>query len=200
MVKNILPLIVCILSAVSSQSAHAQHWNLPAELTTATMKVTFEVGTTWHTVNGVVKSLSGRIWLESPKTPNKIHASLTIPVASLDTDSESRDEELRDSMEERIFHTIRIEVPSITPSCDEAKVTPDSACTYRGEGTITIRDVTLPVTFTGPLRKQVDGSYTIDGETVVDWSAFGVKDPSILVARVHEKVKVSFHITLPKRN
>jgi polyisoprenoid-binding protein YceI len=200
MVKILLSVIAIVLSAVFSQSASAQPWNLPADLNSSTMKVTFEIGTTWHTVEGVVKTLSGRVWLESPRSPNKIRASLVIPVASLDTDSESRDEELRDSMEEKVFHSIRIEVPAITPSCDERNVTPDSACTYTGEGTITIRDVTLPLTLTGPLRKQADGAYTIAGDTVVDWSAFGVKDPSILVARVYEKVKVAFHITLPKRN
>jgi hypothetical protein len=40
------------------------------------------------------------------------------------------------------------------------------------------------------------GTIVVDGTTQLDWSKFGVKDPSILIAKVDETVQISFQITL----
>jgi polyisoprenoid-binding protein YceI len=179
--------------------AHAQHWNLPAELTRESTQITFELDTTWHTVEGSVKAISGTMSLPNQKDSKTITATLTIPVASLDTESESRDEEMRDSMEESRFPTITVSMPEIRPSCDEAALTPEPACDYVTTGTITIRDVTLPLRLKGTISRNDAGAILVGGSTQLDWSKFGIKDPSILIAKVHEQVNISFHITLPKR-
>lgn len=193
-----LVILLCV-GALAPSAAQAQHWNLPADLSRDTMQITFELDTTWHTVEGSVKEISGHLSLPNPKDPRTIGATLTIPVASLDTESESRDEEMRDSMEASRFPTITVKVPQIRPSCDEASLSVEPDCNYVTQATITIRDVTLPINLKGTIRRDAAGAILVEGTTQLDWSKFGVKDPSILIAKVHETVQISFRIMLPPK-
>ena len=102
-------------------------------------------------------------------------------------------------MEAEKFPALTVEMPKITPSCDEGSLTAQSACTYAAKGSITIRDVTLPIDLTGTLRREPSGAIVLDGSTQLDWSAFGVKDPSILIAQVNELVRVRYQITLSEK-
>ena len=198
MVKSLNTLALFVAVALAP-SAYAQHWNLPAELSPKTMEISFKIDTTWHTVHGVVKSISGRASLPTPKDPRTISATLTIPVASLDTGSESRDEEMRECMDVAIYPSITVEVPEIRPSCEERALTAEPACPYSTKGSITIRNVTLPSAITGTIRRNTRGDIVVDGATQINWAHFGVKDPSILIARVNEDVSISFQITLPEK-
>jgi polyisoprenoid-binding protein YceI len=160
------------------------------------MQIAFELDTTWHTVEGSVKEISGHLSLPNFKDPRTIAATLSIPVASLDTDSKSRDEEMRDSMEESRFPAITVRVPEIRPSCEEAALSLAPDCNYATQAIVTIRDVTLPIDLKGTIRRNAVGTIVVDGTTQLDWSKFGVKDPSILIAKVDETVQISFQITL----
>lgn len=200
MVKNSLLSIFASLCVASTTLAEVQSTNLPAELNSTSMKIEFDLDTTWHTVHGVAKDLAGRVWLEVPSDPGSIRASLTIPVSALDTGSENRDDEMRDSMEARRFSSIHVEMPRISPSCDVRSLAVGSACTYATKGAITIRDVTLPIALEGDVHRDSGGALLVNGSTHLDWSAFGVKDPSILIATVNEEVKIKFVITLPKQS
>lgn len=199
MVKNSLLSIVASLCVSSTVFADAQPVNLPAELNSTSMTIEFDVDTTWHTVHGVAKDLAGRVWFEIPSDPGSIRASLTIPVSALDTGSESRDDEMRDSMESNRFPSIHVEMPRISPSCDVRALVVGSACTYATKGTVTIRDVTLPIALEGDVNREARGTLLVKGSTHLDWSAFGVKDPSILIAKVNEEVKIRFVMTLPAK-
>lgn len=196
--RFLLGLVTC-LPSLAANPVEAQSWNLPASVSAQSMKITFTLDTTWHTVEGSVKDLSGSLRLTNPKNPGLIAATLTIPVSALDTDSASRDEEMRDSMEASRFPSIRVDVPQIIPSCEEKALTEGAACTYSTKGTITIRDVTLPIALSGGIRRGDDGAVLVDGATQLDWSQFGVKDPSILIAQVDEQVKINFQIMLPRK-
>jgi hypothetical protein len=57
--------------------------------------------------------------------------------------------------------------------------------------------VTLPIQLSGTIRRGDAGSLIVEGNTSLDWSLFGVKDPSILIAKVDEQVKIAFRILLP---
>ena len=161
------------------------------------MEITFELDTTWHTVEGKIQELSGSVRLVNPKDPSTITASLSIPVSALDTDSQSRDEEMRESMEADRFPFITVSVPSLIPGCEERSITADNTCPYSSQGAATIRDVTLPIHLSGVIRRGKAGSLIVEGSTSINWSLFGIKDPSILIARVDEQVKISFQIVLP---
>ncbi len=197
MVKLIVSGALVYSTLLWSRGAQAQHWNLPAPLTSQSMEITFELDTTWHTVEGKVKELSGAARLVNPKDPRTITASLSIPVSALDTDSESRDEEMRESMEASRFPSITVTVPSLSPGCEERSITADATCPYSSQGAVTIRDVTLPIQLSGTIRRGDAGSLIVEGNTSLDWSLFGVKDPSILIAKVDEQVKIAFRILLP---
>jgi polyisoprenoid-binding protein YceI len=198
MVKSLYTIALFAAFAVAP-SGHAQHWNLPADLSPDTMEIGFKIDTTWHTVHGAVKGISGRASLPSPKDPRTISATLTLPVASLDTGSESRDEEMRECMEIENYPSISVEVPEIRPSCEERALTAEPACPYSTKGSITIRNVTLPSAITGTIHRNAQGEIVVDGVTQINWAQFGVKDPSILIARVNEVVSISFRITLPAK-
>ena len=198
MVKKAFYVLLVCVCGIGHCRAEPRVSHLPARLSGSSMNITFEVGTTWHTVHGEVKDLTGRVWFESPKDPGSIRATLTIPVIALDTGSESRDEEMRNSMNAELFPSIQVEMPRISPSCDVRTLTVESACTYATKGTITIRDVTLPLELGGSVHRDAHGALLVDGSAHLDWSAFGVKDPSILIAQVNEEVNIAFTMTLPE--
>ena len=164
------------------------------------MQIIFELDTTWHTIHGTVKKVSGTVSLASPKDSRVIAASLSIPVSALDTDSESRDEEMHDCMESTKFPTITIDMPRITPSCTEKELASHAPCSYSTTGAVTIRDVTLPLALAGSITQDASGTISVSGSTHLDWSKFGVKDPSILVAKVNEDVRISFNLGLPVKS
>lgn len=199
MVTKIMWSIVAVVTLVGATAANAENWNLPVAADAQAVKMAFFLDTTWHTVEGSVKELSGDIRLANPKNPQTIAATITIPVSALDTDSASRDEEMRDSMEAGRFPSIRVDMPQISPSCEERQLADGVACTYATKGTVTIRDVTLPIAMSGGIRRGDAGAILVDGTTQLDWSQFGVKDPSILIAKVDEQVKIEFEITLPRK-
>ena len=199
MVKRRLVSLVVAMLAITPCSAQTLSTHLPAALTPSTMKISFELDTTWHTVHGTAKDLIGKVWFKNPKDPGSIRASLSIPVSSLDTASESRDEEMRDSMDANQFSSIQVEMPRISPSCDVRTLVVGSACAYATNGTIRIRDVTLPIALSGDVHRDRSGALVVAGSAQLDWSKFGVKDPSILIARVSEQVKIIFTINLPEK-
>jgi polyisoprenoid-binding protein YceI len=132
------------------------------------MKIDFEVDSTWHLVHGTVRDLSGRVWLESASDPGSIRASLTIPVAALDTGRESRDDNMRDSLDATSFSAIHVEMPRISPACDFQRLAVGSACAYVTQGTITIRDRTLPIGLQGDVQRHPDGSLVVNGSANLD--------------------------------
>lgn len=195
--KETAAFLAMLAYLTSANVAQAQHWNLPAELNDGSMSVKFAVDTTWHTIHGKADNLRGKVWLDSIKDARSIRASLTIPVAALDTDNEDRDKEMRASMDADKFPGIGIDVPSISPSCEESALSSGARCDYSAQAFITIRDVTLPLSLHGALHRGEGGSIVIDGKTELNWASFGVKDPSILIAAVHEKVDIDYKISLP---
>ena len=198
----ILRLLVCVLlyfatSMLGSEDLWAESWNLPLRLDSNSMKINFSLDSTWHTVHGEAKNPSGLLRLVSTKGNGILAATLTIRSNALDTNNENRDSKMRRVMESAEYPFIYISAPSIIPSCKESEVTIDHSCSYESRGTITIRNVSRPIVLRGKLVRNGAGGLTVSGESSLDWSLFGVHDPSILVARVDRIVSITFEITIP---
>jgi polyisoprenoid-binding protein YceI len=184
---------VCLLVTTS---AVAESWNLPEELSTENTRVTFEVDSTWHLVHGVVKEVAGRLWLANPEDFHSIRGIVKLPVAGFDTDDESRDERLREVMHSDLAPSVIFEMDEDIPKlCDPGSLTESSSCELAVPGRLTINNVSRAVELRVVLKRS-GSSIDASGGTKIKWSDFGVDDPSIFVARLHEEVNISFQVLL----
>ena len=175
--------------------AFAEPWNLPQLLTAANTKVTFEVDSTWHLVKGEAKHIDGRVWLEDPKDFKSIRAKVRLPVSAFDTGKEGRDEKMR-----RVMHTdaapdVIFSFEQSIDICDPKLVSAAAPCRVELPGELIINNVIKNVVVHAEIEKLAD-AFRITGTTLFKWSDFGVEDPSILIAKLDEDVKVDFVVSL----
>lgn len=129
-----LLLIFCLATAFSTQAQQAPEWNLDKAHTT----VTFDIKHFFNTVTGKFTDYSGEFYFDQ----NNLQASkftFTIPVKSINTNNDKRDEHLRS---EDFFHAeqypnITFESRNFEHRAGENK--------YVAQGDLTIRGVTKRV-------------------------------------------------------
>ncbi len=159
-------------------------------LTPENTKVRFEVDSTWHLVTGQVRALSGTVDLARSKV------EVRIPVSELDTDNGKRDRKMRAVMEADKFPEI-VFVASPLP-CDPRRESGQCAGEMKGE--IQIRGVRKPLVLQLRQTPGANGNVTVHAETALNWSEFGVEDPSIFIAKLRETVRVSIDVDLGRLN
>lgn len=175
--------------------AISEPWNLPKSLTTTNAKINFEVDTTWHMVHGTVNEVRGELSLSDPNRYDSIIGTITIPVAGLDTDNNSRDETMRESMHSDKFPNIQFKVNSVQKVCDPNSLSKGASCPFVLVGGLTIRDITQNVILEGQVT--FNGSdYIIIGETNIKWQEYGIEDPSIFIAAVYPDTKIKVELKL----
>ena len=180
-------------------SAYATPWNLPTDITNENTKVTFEVDSTWHLIEGSVKQISGRVWLQDELDDRSIKAKINFPIASFDTGNSSRDEELRKVMHAQQIPDVQLELNNIAlAACSLSALEKSTVCQQEILGELTINNVKKNVPLHTTFTKQGD-DYIIAGTTELRWEDYGVDDPSILVAKVYPSVKINFSVNLVKQ-
>ena len=184
---------------LSMSDARADYWNLPQTLNEADTAVKFTLDTTWHDVEGTVKKVSGRAWLQDPADYRSVRAEVILPVAAFDTENSSRDEEMRNVMAEPQFPEVKFTLEKAEGLCEPAALAPGQPCSFKAFGKLTIRNVTKDIMLTSTARQEGATDYLIEGDTVLAFPEYHVEDPSILVARVHPDVKVHFSMTLKQK-
>jgi len=189
---------LALLPLVTTDNAQAETWGLPVELTEKNTTVTFIVDSTWHTVHGTTKDLTGNVQLSDPKDPLSIAVDLRIPVRLFDTDSELRDDRLREVMASGFFPDVRFVSTRLSKECDPIIVTREGSCSGSLSGTLTIRDVTKTVTLPTVIRDTASG-YRVEGSIDLRWEDFHVEDPSILIAKLDPVVTIKYQTTIPKK-
>ena len=190
--------LLVIFLAISLGSAFAEqksYWNLPQQLGINNSEALFEVDTTWHLVEGKAKDISGNVWLADPADFKSIQAKITIPVKSLDTDNSSRDENMRDVMAESQFPLIEFKLNRVKDICSPENLDQSGNCNMTLEGLLNIRGVEKNISIPANISKTTKG-YQIKATTEIDWSEFGVEDPSILIAKVQKTVKISILVNI----
>ncbi len=170
----------------------AQTWTPPAEVNSETVKINFQVDSTWHLIEGEVPNVSGRIWLERKSDPTSIRGDLKAEVAAFDTDNGSRDKELRHVMDAEQFPVVSMVISGFSGEpCSPIKVEKTGECKGLLKAKITIRDVSKDIELPYLVRRD-GGSYDVKGEFSLRWADFGVEDPSILVAKLDDTVKIKY--------
>ena len=196
--KNHFSLLLLIGVIFFSSIVQADSWNLPSGLDDQNTTISFEVDTTWHTVNGTTKGITGKAHLNDHNDPNSVNAEIVLPIAKFDTDSESRDEELRESMHAEVHPDVRFDVTSLKGSCTPLIVTEENPCKTIVVGTLLINGLSDQLEIPALIEKVVD-DYKITGKITFNWLKFGIDDPSILVAKVDPEVTVSFTLIFKAR-
>lgn len=170
-------------------------WNLPAKLSDQNSKITFEVDSTWHTVHGTTQGITGFVWLDDPSDYRSVKARVTLPVRLFDTDNSMRDERMLEVMAEEQYKEVSFELSELKDICNPVTLKEKEGCKAQAIGTISIRGVKeelqVPV-----VVNHKDKQYKITGDFSVDWSTFGVEDPSILIAKLDKVVKIELQIIL----
>lgn len=175
--------------------AEGGFWNLPVQINDSNTEVVFEVDSTWHLFQGQTKNLSGRIWLRDPGDFSSVQGEIILPVAQFDTDSSGRDKKMRRVMSEDQYKNVVFKLAKVDKLCAPNLITPENICKIILNGTLTIRGVTQNISFPGTITK-IDGKYQIKGTAKLDWSTYGVEDPSIFIATVYKDMTVDIKVTL----
>lgn len=197
-----LPCFICLLTlfpvhqSLADSLSGVSSWFLPQALSDQNTKIRFEVDSTWHLVNGTTSDVSGTIELAEKGNPSSVRASLQLPVAKLSTDSESRDERMREVMFESEHPFVKFEGKSLSGGCTPALVLRDGSCsdTLRGELSIVAetRSVEIPIT----ISSSIPEGFLVRGKLPFKWADYGVEDPSILIARLDPVATVFFELSL----
>jgi polyisoprenoid-binding protein YceI len=183
---------------LSSDAAHSETWDVPTELSDKNTSVTFVVDSTWHTVHGTTKNIAGKVYLRDPKDPLSVVVDLGVPVTLFDTDSDLRDDRLKEVMAAETFPIVSFVSTRLSQECNPSVVTRDGNCRGTLRGSLTIRDVTKEVSLPTVIRDTANG-YRVEGSLAIRWEDFHVEDPSILIAKLDPVVTISYQTTIPKR-
>ena len=196
MKKNLCMLTVVLLFScfqLAVADSQSLTWKLPTQLTDFNTKLTFQVDSTWHMVHGVSSGIHGSVHQDG----GLFGIDVDIPVGRLDTDNSSRDERLREIMQEKKFHNISFHSNHIL-SCTSAMVMRDGVCETNIEGKLkmlsTEKAISVPIHIEYNRGKN---TFEIDGHTKFLWPDFGIEDPSIFIASVDPDVEIFFHTTIP---
>ena len=134
--------------------------------------------------NGFVKdfSLSGSA---KGKTVEKI--ALRFPVKALDSNNALRDKRMRDFSLAANRHPV-IEVSVTEPVPVNGKV-------VQVPGQIRVRGKSHPITLTVAVMR-IPGGYLIMGESALSMAALDIPKPSLVVARVEDRVRITFEVVV----
>lgn len=172
-----------------------KHWNLPVQLNDQNTRISFEVDSTWHLVEGKTSGVSGAIWLADQGDPLSIRGDIKIPVARFNTDWESRDEELRHVMDIAHYPDVSFHLAGTQSLCKPDSLVEAASCTGELLGDLEIKSHRAPQAVGVQVRRDGD-DFIVAGDFSINWSEFGVEDPSILIAKVQPQAKIMFEIIL----
>jgi polyisoprenoid-binding protein YceI len=197
---NSLLSLLCLLLLPSSHlkaldDNQGKYWNLPQLLNHNNSKISFEVDSTWHRVHFDLKQVSGKVWLANLEDFNSIKAQVHLPVKDFDSDNGSRDSKLRHVMSEDNFPEVVFNLNSLSNLCKPEQLSEGKNCEVLAQGQLQIKDVKEDISFPATISKK-DEKFELQAQVIVDWSRYGVEDPSILIATVEKEVSISISVVL----
>ena len=184
-----------ILISAKESFAQVPPWQLPLILSDSNTSVSFSVESTWHTVHGVCTSVDGIVANTDARNTKTISVDVKIPVNKFDTESESRDENLRKVMAAEQFPFVHFKSTSFVSDCAQSKFQEICHGTLGGE--IGIREVAKPIELQVKITPD-SKTFNIEANTSLNWDEFGVEDPSILIAKLDKKVDIKIKLVLPR--
>lgn len=151
-------------------------------------RVGFDAKSTLHDFSGVTQKVEGELTVDLSKPGDHPQGRLAVEASSLDTGLADRDEGMRELLESDKQKQLTFEWSAFDPSnVDPAAQT--VAGTARGK--LTIRGVTRDVAMTVKVGVDASKRVTIDGETRIRLTDFGIEPPSQLgMIEVDDELKL----------
>ncbi|HUF39227.1 MAG TPA: YceI family protein [Anaerolineales bacterium] len=151
------------------------------------------------TAVGVTNQIAGEIAIDFTVPANSQVGVITVNARTLTTDRENRNRMIRNE----ILDTDLFEFITFTPTAMTglpAAIMPGQTFTFQITGGLTIRDVTLPVTFEVTASVDADGRLAGYAFTAILRSEYGITIPSVpSVAEVSDEVLLEFDfVAYPK--
>lgn len=154
----------------------------------AKSRVSFEVGSTFVTVHGRVKALSGNVDFVPETGDVKLPMKIEIPVQSMETGNRIRDGHMRKMLEAEKFPVIRWSAAQV--HCRPGGTPQSMVCD--AAGTLKIREIERQKNFSVMLTFR-ENHVKAEGRWSFERNEFGLKPPSMLgMARVKQEIKIEF--------
>jgi polyisoprenoid-binding protein YceI len=180
---------------LAARKSGLRSWFLPRRLSDENVKISFTLGSTWHTVHGAVSGVTGKASLGDSEDPRSVQVHLQIPVERLDTDSGSRDRKMRRVMDSKTHPAIVFHGRGLLDDCTPALVHTKGLCDDHLAGDLEIRDVKKVVSIPVRVRGEAD-RFIVSGRFPITWREYNVEDPSIFIASVDPVVTIEFEVHL----
>jgi polyisoprenoid-binding protein YceI len=154
----------------------------------AQAKVEITLPASLHTVHGTFRLKSGAVRFD-PAT-GKASGLLVVDTASGLTGNSSRDE----AMHKKVLESVRFPEITFAPDRAEGRLTPEGASDLKVHGMFKIHGVEHELVM--PMHVQAAGEgLAADSTFEIPYVSWGMKNPSVLLLRVNDKVQVEIHAT-----
>lgn len=188
---RVLAFFATCIAISSPLLVSAESWQSVHKVSDSNSALTFEVDSTWHLIHGRVPDVTGQIEITSNGDTSTISGEVIASVERFNTENKSRDAELKNVMAAKNYPSVTLRINSTGNVCSPDGVKKSGGCSGTISGSLTIRDVTRKVEIPYKITQEGDG-FKVLGEFELKWEDYGVEDPSILIAKLHDTVKVSF--------
>ena len=153
----------------------------------AASKVGFALTGTGHEVHGTFRVTSGTVQFES-STP-KMTGSIVVSAASGDSGDKGRDKNMRTQVLD-IEHYADVK---FEPQSYQGTIAASGDSTIQVLGTFTLHGA--PHDISVPMQIHIDGSHlTANGDFVVPYVKWGLKDPSVFILKVAKEVHIALNL------
>lgn len=186
-------LVLLPFSAVSL--AADTHWNLPAEVTDRNTTLAVSVETGSGVVSGVVRDLSGKMWLADPADPTTIRARIEVPPTDFETGNRERDLQLRGVALALGAGAASLDLKAANSSCFPGYVKLGRPCEGKLVGDISFQGVRRPIDLPFTIRRE-GFRYRVEGRLTLPGSALAVADELKLILGFLKRVTVSYTCVL----
>jgi polyisoprenoid-binding protein YceI len=178
-------LAVLALAVILAPAALAQHQTFAVNPDDSEVKMT--LNTTHEVVNGTFHVQSGSIRFD--RTASHISGIVTVAAGSGRTGNESRDKKMnKDILKVNQFATV-----SFAPKTYSGTIAASGDSTIQVSGVFTL--LGTPHDLTIPMQIHIDGSKaTAKGQFVVPYVQWGLKNPSFLIWKAENDVKMDLNL------
>lgn len=146
-------------------------------------KVAFALAGSGHHVDGTFHVESGKI--EFDPSAQKISGTVAVAAGSGNSGEPSRDKK----MSSDVLDTTRFTEITFAPNSYQGTLAPAGDSTIQVSGVFTLHGT--PHDITVPMQVHIDGSnLTANGQFVVPYVKWGLKDPSVFILKVAKEVNI----------
>jgi len=157
-------------------------------------EVTFLMETTWHEVHGKTHAITGTVESMGGGVFEDAVAKVVVDATTLDTGNKRRDKTMHNEyMMTSQWPRITFRSTAAPVRIDKDPNAPAGAISFELAGDLTIRSETRGVLLSLTARPEGEG-WVVTGEHTVSLLDYGIPDPSMILNKVQDAVKVTFSV------